>query len=84
MYVLSLSGTEVESVYGGYINLSVFGMIERESANLRNLIELVDVAVDVRPMTHVPETGNKNRYQKMVPVFQGKGYFAECGFFSAE
>ena len=52
MYVLSLSGTEVESVYGGYINLSVFGMIECESANLRNLIELVDVAVDVRPMTH--------------------------------
>jgi len=37
---LSLSGTEVESVYSGYINLIVFGMIERESANLRNLIEL--------------------------------------------
>ena len=44
-------------MYGGYINLSVFGMIECESANLRNLIELVDVAVDVRPMTHVPDTG---------------------------
>jgi len=47
-------------------------MIECESANLRNLIELVDVAVDVRPITHVPETGNENRYQKMVPVFQCK------------
>jgi len=48
VYVLSLSGTEVVSdVYSGYINLSVFGMIERESPTLRNLIELVDVAVDV-------------------------------------
>jgi len=35
-------------------------------------------------MTHVPETGNENRYQKMVPVFQGKGYFAECGLRNAE
>ena len=24
------------------------------------------------PMTHVPETGTENRYQKMVPVFQCK------------
>jgi len=48
VYVLSLSGTEVVSdVYSGHINLSIFGMIERESATLRHLIELVDVAVDV-------------------------------------
>jgi len=57
VYVLSLSGTEVESVYGGYINLSVFGMIERESANLRNLIELVDVAVECK--AHDTRTRNR-------------------------
>ena len=26
----------------------------------------------LRPMTHIPETGTENRYQKMVPVFQCK------------
>ena len=63
MYVLSLSGTEKESVYGGYINLSVFfGMIERESANLRNLIELVEVVVVAVNVTVVTLMSNALRH----------------------